>query len=110
LITELREKYLSEFTEEKYKSLVKDLDSEFNSKIEFRIAETPIFLPKDLVKEILTAADELVSAIQTKEFKEYSKKALPKELDVPNEDDHPGLLAIDFAICKDEMATHTAAN
>lgn len=100
--SDLREKYNSQFTEEKYKSLVNDLHSEFNQKIDFRIAETPIFLPKDLLTEIINAAEEIVSQLQSKEFREYSKGALPKELEVPNEDDHPELLAIDFAICKDE--------
>ncbi len=102
MISDLREKYNSEFSEEKYKSLVKDLDSEFNQKIDFRIAETPIFLPKELLKEILNAAEDIVSQLQSVEFKEYSKSALPGGLEVPNEDDHPSLLAIDFAICKDE--------
>ncbi|MEO8665733.1 MAG: hypothetical protein ABI462_09575, partial [Ignavibacteria bacterium] len=98
----LREKYNSQFSEEKYKQLVKDLDAEFNTHIEFRIAETPIFLTKELKAEIVNAADDIVSRLQSKEFKEYSKGALPKELEVPNESEHPELLAIDFAICKDE--------
>lgn len=102
MIKELRQKYNSEFTEEKYNAFVKDLDTVYNKKIDFRIAETPIFLPKHLLNELLNASNEITDALQTKEFKEYSKDALPKQLAVPNEDDHPGLLAIDFAICKDE--------
>lgn len=102
LIKELREKYLNEYTDEKYKSLVNDLDTEFNMKVDFRIAETPIFIPDDLLKEILAASTDLVTTLQSPEFKEYSKKALPDELAVPNEDAHPGLLAIDFAICFDD--------
>ncbi|MEO8210447.1 MAG: hypothetical protein ABI840_07790, partial [bacterium] len=102
MIKELREKYNSEFSEERYNAFVKDLNSAFNQKIDFRIAETPVFLPKDLLNEILKASEEIVTAIQSKEFKEYSTAALPKQLAVPNEDEHPALLAIDFAICKDE--------
>lgn len=102
MIPELRKKFNSEFTEAKYKKLLSDLDSEFGIKIEFRIAETPIFLPDELLKEIQNASDEIVTALQTDAFKEYSKSALPAQLAVPNEDSHPALLAIDFAICKDE--------
>ncbi len=102
MIPLLREKYNSEFTEEKYQALIKDLYSVFDQKIDFRIAETPIFLPHELVSELLNASHEIVTALQTKEFKEYSKGALPKQLAVPNEDENPALLAIDFAICKDE--------
>ena len=102
MIPHLREKYNSEFTEENYQAFLKDLDSTFNYHIDFRIAETPIFLPKDLLKEILNASDLIVTALQTEEFKEYSKKALSEGLAVPNEDEHTSLLAIDFAICRDE--------
>ncbi|MBK8549552.1 MAG: hypothetical protein IPL53_00280 [Ignavibacteria bacterium] len=102
MIKELRQKYNSEFTEEKYNAFVKDLDTVYNKKIDFRIAETPIFLPKHLLNELLNASKEITDALQTKEFKEYSKNALPKQLAVPNEDEHASLLAIDFAICKDE--------
>lgn len=102
MIKHLREKYNSEFTQSKYEEFVKDMDSEFNYKIDFRIAETPIFLPNYLLDEITNASDEITKAIQSNEFKEYSKGGLPKQLEVPNEDDHSSLLAIDFAICKDE--------
>jgi len=102
MIPSFREKFNSEFTENAYNEFIKDLDSEFSKKIEFRIAETPIFLPSDLVKEILVASDEIISVLESKEFFEYSKNALPPELAVPNEDEHTSLLAIDFAICKDE--------
>lgn len=102
MIPHYREKYNTEFSEEKYRTFLKDLDSTFNSHIDFRIAQTPIFLPKELLKEILNASDLLVTTLQTKEFKEYSKKSLPDNLAVPNEDEHTSLLSIDFAICKDE--------
>ncbi len=78
------------------------MDSEFNYHIDFRIAETPIFLPKYLMNEIMNASDEITKALESKEFKEYSKGGLPKQLEVPNEDEHTSLLAVDFAICKDE--------
>lgn len=102
MIKELREKFNSEFTEEKYQSFTKDLDDTFNHHVDFRIAETPIFLPRELVAEIQNASEILLTAIQSKEFKEYSMNAIPEGLKVPNEDEHTSLLAIDFAICKDE--------
>ena len=102
MIKSLREKYNSEFTQSAYEKFVKDMDSEFNYHIDFRIAETPIFLPKYLMNEIMNASDEITKALESKEFKEYSKGGLPKQLEVPNEDEHTSLLAVDFAICKDE--------
>ena len=107
MIKSYRDKYNSEFSESAYKNFIKDLDSEFNFKIEFRIAETPVFLPDEFVKEILKASDELLSVLQSKEFAEYSKRALPEKLAVPNEDKHASLLSIDFAICKDDKGNYS---
>lgn len=106
MIKSYRDKYNSEFSEDSYKNFIKDLDSEFNFKIDFRIAETPIFLPDEFLKEILKASDELLSVLQSKEFAEYSKRALPDQLAVPNEDKHASLLSIDFAICKDDKGNY----
>lgn len=101
MISHLRNKYNSAFTEEKYNSFLNELYSEFNYHIEFRIAETPIFLPKDFLNEMYKASDLILSALQTKEFRKYSEKALPEEFRVPNEDENPILLSLDYAICKD---------
>ncbi|MEO6695422.1 MAG: hypothetical protein ABIY50_11745 [Ignavibacteria bacterium] len=102
MIPELRKKFNSEFTEKNYQAFIKDLYSTYNYQIEFRIGETPIFLTDELLKEILNASELIVKDLQSKDFNEYSKKALPDQLAVPNEDEHTSLLAIDFAICKDE--------
>ncbi|MFZ1321014.1 MAG: hypothetical protein WAT71_05615 [Ignavibacteria bacterium] len=102
MIKSLREKYNAEFKQEEYEAFLKDIDSYFDRKVDFKIAETPIFLPDELVKEILTASNEILEMIQSDEFKEYSKNALPEGISVPNEDEHTSLLAIDFAVCKDE--------
>lgn len=102
MIKEIRDKFNSRFTEEKYNSFVNDLNSEFNQHIDFRIAETPVFIPRDLSEVIFKASDEIVSQLLTPEFKKYSENAVPAHLAVPGEDEHTSLLALDFAICKDE--------
>lgn len=101
MIPELREKYNSQFTDKAYQKFLKDLDDEFKVHIEFRIAETPIFIPNDLRDEILKAADEIIATLTNPEFRKYSQNALPEKLAVPNEDDHAAVLALDFAVCKD---------
>ena len=54
------------------------------------------------MNEIIKLPDEIIKALQSNEFKQYSKSVLPDDLAVPNEDEHTSLIAIDFAICKDE--------
>ena len=102
MIPALRQKYNSEFTQEKYESFIMDLNKEFNYHIEFRISETPVFVSKEFKERIRQASDEIVNVILRKDFKQITEKAVPPQLKVPGEDAHPHLLAIDFAICKDE--------
>ncbi len=48
MIEQIRKAYNSEFSEEKYKALLSDIDSTFNYEVRFKIAETPVFIPKEL--------------------------------------------------------------
>ena len=101
MIPELRKKFNSDFKEETYTQFVHELNSTLKYPAEFRIAETPLFLSKEFQSELISACDILLQQIQTDEFKKKSQKALPDHLRVPNEDDHPHFLQIDFAICRD---------
>lgn len=102
MIKEIREKYNSEFSEEKYNSFVEDLNTACNCKIEFRIAETPIFIPSPLKEKIHNAINDIVSVIESDEYKKHIDNAIPPGQSVPNETEHSAMLAIDFAICTDE--------
>jgi len=101
MIPELRKKFNSDFNEETYKKFVYELNSKLKYPAEFRIAETPLFLSKEFQSELISACDHLLKQIRTDEFKKKSQNALPDHLRVPNEDDHPQFLQIDFAICRD---------
>lgn len=100
MIKEFREKYNAKFSEETYKEFIKYLDTMCGHKIEFRIAETPIFVPDHLFNEIISASDELTSVITRKEFHDFTQNAIPPGLESPNEDRVPTLLSLDFAICR----------
>jgi hypothetical protein len=101
MIKEIRDKFNSEFTKEKYDSFIKDCNSVFNYEIEFRISETPVFLDKAFKQQLITAGEEIIDILVRPDFKKITEGAVPPSLKVPNEDEHTSLLAIDFAICED---------
>jgi hypothetical protein len=107
MIKELREKFNRNFTSEIYNNYVGELNSTLKYPVDFRVAETVLFLSSDLKKELISACNEIISELQTIEFKDYSKNAIPCGLEVPNEDEHPIFLQIDFAICKDSSGDFT---
>ncbi len=102
MIPEIRKKFNSEFTQNKYDNFLEDINSSLKYPCDFRISETPLFLSDEFAMELIIACNDLVEQIQSKEFKEKLKGAIPNGLNVPNENEHPLFLQIDFAITKNE--------
>jgi len=99
MIPAIRKEYNDNFTKEKYEAFLNELDSVHPGAIEFRVAETPVFVPKDFTKKIISACESIVDIIVDPKFKELTKNAIPKHLRVPNENDHSHFIAFDFGIC-----------
>ena len=97
-----REKFNSEFTKENYTNFINDINTAYNFKINFRVAETPIFIDKSFKNKLIEAGESVIETLLRKDFKSLSDSAIPNNLKVPNEDNHTTFLALDFAICKDD--------
>jgi hypothetical protein len=102
MIPELRTQFNENFTEEKYQSFLEDLDSKHHGNIVFRVAETPVFIPKDFTKKMLDACESIVDIIVEPGFKKLTDRAIPKKDEVPNENEHTDFIAFDFGICENE--------
>ncbi len=102
MVPELRKTYNAQFTHEKYHHFLKELDAAVGMKIDFRVCETPVFLSRDLLLEMQTAAAEIIRQLNTPTYFRESLRAVPERYRVPNEDSHPLFLAIDFAITRSE--------
>ena len=97
-----RARFNANFTEEKYEALLRAVNESEGWPADFRISETPIFLTPEFTEEITGAARELVAQVQTPEFEEHGRDAIPAKLVVPNENPHPNFLQVDFAVCAGE--------
>ena len=106
MIPAKRQKYNQQFTEEKYKNFLEKLQDGY-CEIPFRVAETPIFIPKALKAKLIAAGEEIISLIKQPDFKELTKNSIPKNWNVPNENDQPHFLTFDFGICKNEAGELT---
>lgn len=101
MIPEIRKQINALFTEAKYQAFVHELNSTFKYPTDFRSAETPIFLTKDITRQLVEACNEIVAQLQTAEFRKHAKNSIPHGLSVPHETVNPVFLQIDFGICKD---------
>lgn len=97
----IREQYNQAFTPERYEAFLHDLQNIHPGAIEFRVAETPVFVPRDFRDKLLAACESIVDTIVSPGFKEMTEKAIPDHLRVPNEDEHTDFIAFDFGICED---------
>ena len=46
MVSSVRNEFNKNFTQEKYNAFLKELDSMYPGAVEFRLAETPVFIPK----------------------------------------------------------------
>lgn len=99
MIPALRKKFNENFSTEKYQAFLKELDDAHPGQLDFRVAETPLFIPGYFTKKMLDACESIVDIIAAPGFKELTKKAIPAKLNVPNENDHTHFIAFDFGIC-----------
>ncbi len=107
MIPQYRKIFNENFSEEKYRLFLQEANSIFNSEIKFRVAETPVFIDKELKAKIGEACSDVVDTICRKDFKILTQGALHPTYNVPNEDEHTLCLCIDLGICLDENGALT---
>jgi hypothetical protein len=101
MIPAVRQAYNAAFTPEKYQAMLADVEARLPGQLEFRLAETPIFVPAALRDKLIQAGQDIIQVIQQSDFKQLTEAAIPTQQRVPNEDAHPTFLTFDFAICRD---------
>ncbi|HTB25678.1 MAG TPA: hypothetical protein VK711_09910, partial [Puia sp.] len=102
MIPYLRKIFNESFTEENYQAFLTDLNSKHPGAIEFRIAETPVFVPDTFKDQMISACETIVDIITAPNFKEESAKAIPPGDFVLGEENHPHFIAFDFGVCINE--------
>src|ERR1700741_1031626 len=103
MVPALRNSFIKDFTKDKYDAFLKHLDSVHPGQIDFRVAETPVFVPADFKHKMLDACERIVDLIIDPRFKELTENAIPAGLKVPGENGHSHFIVFDFGICVDEQ-------
>lgn len=103
MIDTLRKAFNAQFSEEKYAGMLADIVAQFDYTPKFKIAETPVFIPKELKKKLVEACEDIMKVIDQPNFKELTEGAFFKDsMRVPNEDEHSKFIQLDFGVCLDE--------
>ena len=98
----IRQTYNRSFSQEKYQYFLDEINKSLPKPVQFRVAETPIFVSKLLKNRLIETCESIIDVIVQDDFKDKTSKAIPANQNVPNENNHTSFLAIDFAVCQDE--------
>src|ERR1700712_3470702 len=99
MIPHLRKLFNDSFTAEKYQVFLDDLNMKHPGAIDFRIAETPVFVPDDFREKMISACESIVDFVTTAKFKSESDQAIPPGDFVPGKETNPHFIAFDFGVC-----------
>ena len=102
MITELRKAYNASFSAEKYEAFLNHLYGLYNHKPNFRIGETPVFIPDAFRDKLIQACNDITDVIVRSDFKDITAGAIQPTHRVPHEDAHCTFLVVDFGICEQE--------
>ncbi len=100
MVPSIRAAYNSQFSKEQYEAYLKALNAKHPEAIQFRVAETPVFIDKAFKEKILSACESIVDVITQYNFKTITSHAIPENVRVPNEDGYTHFIAFDFGICQ----------
>lgn len=102
MIKEMREKFNAAYTKEKYDAYMEKVEGLHTGSLDFRNAETPIFVPADFTSKMLNACEDIIDVIVDPKFNTMTERGIPDNVRVPNENAHPEFLVFDFGICENE--------
>ncbi len=102
MIKQLRRRYNDNFTNEAYRAMLDWLGGQYNHQPKFHVAESPIFLPREVKNRVFQACNDVLQVVLEPGFAERAAAAVPPSELVPNQADRPLFLQLDFGLCEDE--------
>ena len=102
MIPTYREQFNRTYSPERYLALLDWLERRSGVKVQFRVAETPIFVPLAMLDNMSEAGAALANTlIGDKTYVEAALQAIPPGFRVAGDIAHPNFLTADFALVRD---------
>jgi hypothetical protein len=101
MLPEFRHRFNSDFTPQKYQDFLAGLERVCGTHISFRNCETPCFLPRSLVEQMVSAGRALIlQLLRDPEYRRASEKAVPPAFRMPGGTEHPLFVQVDFGLVR----------
>ena len=99
MIPTLRKAFNDSFTKDKYQQFLDDLNNRHPGAIDFRIAETPVFVDHAFKEKMIDACESIIDFITDPRFNELTERSIPSDDRVANEKGVCNMIAFDFGVC-----------
>ena len=91
----------AQFTPGIYEWYTRELSRQLNAPFEFRLAESPVFLPDDFKQRAVESATAIIEQLSSPALIERMKEAIPARWNTPGMDHLPSFSQVDFAVVRD---------
>ena len=108
MLEQPRYHFNQQFTGQKYQRYLDLLNADFPGALDFRVAETPVFVSRDLLKQMQGTCEYIIREVKKEDFLEKTFPAIAADRRVPGKEGRPHFLIFDFGICIDEEKKYTA--
>lgn len=98
-----RKQFNVEFNENKYQEYLNYFNHLYPNAVNFRIAETPVFISEKFKTQLLEVGDYVCSQIVAADFISKTEKSLANTRNTPNEKGLPECIVMDFAIAHNDQ-------
>jgi len=99
-----RARFNAQITTELYDWYQRELSGRLGAQFEFRLAESPLFLPDDFKARLTGAAQDIVEQLSDPARIARMKAAIPARWDTPGMDVLPNFTQVDFAVVRENGA------
>lgn len=99
MIREYREWFNQRFTQQQYQQYLQALNSGYPGAIEFRVAETPVFVGKAFKNKMLSACESVIDAIISSDFSALTQQSIPQQWRIPGAQPFSHFMVFDFGAC-----------
>jgi hypothetical protein len=102
VIPDLRKQFNQRYTSAAYAALCALTDQRSSTKVQFRLAETPVFVPMEMLENMAEAGRDLAARLLSdSDYLEAARKAIPAGFCVAGQTPHPNFLTADFALVRE---------
>ena len=99
MIRARRERFNREFSAERYRAFVGEIERRSGVPIHFRLSETPCFIPRSLMDRLVAAAHDLLRQLfENPEYRQAADAIVPGEFRVARHEALPTFAQVDFGL------------